>query len=221
MSDTRGNLSETLRLRVWGPRACFTRPETKVERVSYDVMTPSAARGILEAVLWRPEMRWIVERIDVLKPIRWASVRRNEVGAKASIDGLMSATAGRPAALGIDIEDERQQRAAIILRDVAYIVHARIALTSRAGSADTIMKYVEMFRRRAHAGQCFQRPYLGTREFAAEFALAEGNETRPSGEDRSLGRMLLDVDYETTPPKPIFFDAQLKSGSMLIPEIRQ
>src|SRR5258705_6671471 len=117
-------ISEPLQLRIWGERACFTRPETKVERVSYDVMTPSAARGVCEAVLWKPQMRWIIERIDILKPIRKASVRRNEVGQKASVDNLMAAMAGRSARLGIDIEEARQQRAAVILRDVDYLVHA-------------------------------------------------------------------------------------------------
>src|SRR5689334_6847781 len=125
-------VSDTLRMRVWGERACFTRPEMKVERVSYDVMTPSGARGILEAVLWKPQMRWIVERIDVLKPVRKASVRRNEVGQKASVDNLMAAMAGRSVRLGFDIEEGRQQRAGVILRDVDYLIHARISLTERA-----------------------------------------------------------------------------------------
>jgi CRISPR-associated protein Cas5d len=121
----------------------------KVERVSYDVITPSAARGVLEAILWKPQMHWIVERIDVLKPIRKASVRRNEVGQKASVDNLTAAMAGRSARLGIDIEDARQQRAAVILREVDYLIHARIELTERSGPDDSVAKYVEMFRRRA------------------------------------------------------------------------
>src|SRR5467141_2545471 len=125
-------VSDTVRMRVWGEGACFTRAEMKVERVSYDVMTPSAARGVLEAVLWKPQMGWIVERIDVLKPVRKASVRRNEVGQKASVDNLMAAMAGRSARLGFDIEEARQQRAAVILRDVDYLIHARISLTGRA-----------------------------------------------------------------------------------------
>jgi|SRR5437867_6819044 len=132
MYQTSQRISEPLRLRVWGERACFTRPEMKVERVSYDVMTPSAARGVLEAVLWKPQMQWILERIDVLKPIRKASVRRNEVGQKASVDNLMAAMAGRSARLGIDIEEARQQRAAVILRDVD-LPYSRPDRVDRAG----------------------------------------------------------------------------------------
>src|SRR6516225_127722 len=128
-------MADVLAVRVWGELACFTR-EMKVERVSYDVMTPSAARGVLEAIFWKPQMRWFVERIDVLKPIRKVSVRRNEVGAKASVDNLLAAMAGRAARLGINVEEERQQRAAVILRDVDYLIHARIGLTERASSND-------------------------------------------------------------------------------------
>jgi CRISPR-associated protein Cas5d len=190
----------------------------KVERVSYDVMTPSAARGVLEAVLWKPQMRWIIERIDVLKPIRKASVRRNEVGQKASVDNLMSAMAGRSARLGIDIEEARQQRAAVILRDVDYLLHARIGLTDRADRDDSLGKYVEMFRRRAAIGQCFHRPYLGTREFAAEFALAEAALPAPITDTRELGWMLYDIDYSGPKPMPLFFEARLIAGSLTVPE---
>jgi CRISPR-associated protein Cas5d len=218
--------SAPLRLRVWGEHACFTRPEMKVERVSYDVMTPSAARGVLEAVFWKPQMRWFVERIDVLKPIRKASVRRNEVGARASVDNLLAAMAGRAARLGIDVEEERQQRAAVILREVDYLIHARIGLTERAGSDDPLAKYVEMFRRRAAAGQCFHRPCLGTREFAAEFALVETDAPAPIAETRDLGWMLYDIDYVRARPAPLFFPARLEAGSLAVPpphspELRQ
>jgi CRISPR-associated protein Cas5d len=211
-------VSGPLCLRVWGERACFTRPEMKVERVSYDVMTPSAARGVLEAVLWKPQMRWIVERIDVLKPVRKASVRRNEVGQKASVDNLMAAMAGRSARLGFDIEDARQQRAAVILRDVDYLIHARMALTERASPDHSLAKYVEMFRRRAASGQCFHRPYLGTREFAAEFALVETSPPAPIADIRDLGWMLYDIDYSGAKPMPLFFEARLVAGSLAVPE---
>jgi CRISPR-associated protein Cas5d len=190
----------------------------KVERVSYDVMTPSAARGVLEAIFWKPQMRWIIERIDVLNPIRKASVRRNEVGLKASVDNLLSAMAGRSARLGIDIEDARQQRAAVILHDVDYLVHARIALTGRAGPGDPVGKYVEMFRRRAASGQCFHRPYLGSREFAAEFALVENDPPAPIADTRDLGWMLYDIDFSTTKPLPLFFEARLVAGSLAVPD---
>jgi CRISPR-associated protein Cas5d len=217
--------SEPICLRVWGERACFTRPEMKVERVSYDVMTPSAARGVLEAVLWKPQMRWIVERIDVLKPIRKASVRRNEVGVegvghKISVANVLAALAGRSVQLGINADDEnaRQPRASIILRDVDYLIHARIALTERAGSDDPLPKYVEIFRRRAAAGQCFHRPYLGTREFPAEFVLAAGEFPAPIADDRVLGWMLCDIDYSGPKPVSLFFEARLVAGSLAVPE---
>jgi CRISPR-associated protein Cas5d len=211
-------VSDIVRMRVWGERACFTRPEMKVERVSYDVMTPSAGRGVLEAILWKPQMRWFVERIDVLKPIRKISVRRNEVGQKASVDNLLGAMAGRSVRLGIDIEDARQQRAAVILRDVDYLLHARIGLTERAGPDDCIEKYVEMFRRRAAAGQCFHRPYLGTREFAAEFALVEHGPPRPIADSKDLGWMLYNIDHSGPKPLPLFFEAHLVAGSLAVPD---
>jgi CRISPR-associated protein Cas5d len=198
--------SDLLLLSVWGERACFTRPEMKVERVSYDVMTPAAARGVLEAVLWKPEMRWVVERIDVLKPVRWDQVRRNEVSEKAS--------ASRH---GIDIESVRQQRASLVLRDVAYVVAARIALTDKAGPGDTLAKFAEMFRRRARRGQCFQRPYLGTREFAADFAFVDGEPPTPIEESPDLGWMFHDFDFSKSPPAPRFFKAALDHGSLHIP----
>jgi CRISPR-associated protein Cas5d len=218
MNGECGRRSVSVSLRVWGERACFTRPEMKVERVSYDVMTPSAARGVLEAVLWKPQMRWIIERIDVLKPVRRTSIRRNEVGQKASVDNLLSAMAGRSARLGIDIEEARQQRASVILRDVDYLVHARIGLTERAGSGDPVGKYVEMFRRRAAAGQCFHRPYLGTREFAAEISLVEADPPEPIADTRDLGWMLYDIDYSGPRPMPLFFEARLVAGSLAVPD---
>lgn len=215
------HLSPPLRLRVWGERACFTRPEMKVERVSYDVMTPSAARGTLEAILWKPQMRWIVERIDVLKPVRRDSVRRNEVSEVVSIAKVKKAMNRVPVALGIDVTATRQQRAALILRDVAYVIHARIALTGKAGPGDSLTKYVEMFKRRAGAGQCFHRPYLGTREFAADFDLLADDETpTPIAENIPLGWMLLDIDYMGAEPTPLFFDARLANGSLAVPDPR-
>ena len=218
MNDTSRMISGPLCLRVWGERACFTRPEMKVERVSYDVITPSGARGVLEAVLWKPQMRWIVERIDVLKPVRKASVRRNEVGQKASVDNLMAAMTGRSARLGLDIEEARQQRAAVILRDVDYLIHARISLTVRASLDDSLAKYVEIFHRRAASGQCFHRPYLGTREFAAEFALVETDPPAPIADTRDLGWMLYDIDYSGAKPIPLFFEARLDAGALAVPE---
>src|SRR3954451_15487044 len=191
-----------VKLRVWGERACFTRPEMKVERVSYDVMTPSAARGILEAVHWKPAIRWVIDCIHVLKPIRFQSFRRNEVGAKISGDKARSAMkAGSTAGLGLVVEDNRQQRATTLLVDVDYVIEAHFDLTDKANSDDTPAKHISMFNRRAESGQCFHRPCLGTREFAAEFRLiAEGTalpecELPPEQRERDLGWMLHDIDF--------------------------
>lgn len=179
--------SKTFILKVWGENACFTRPEMKVERVSYDVMTPSAARGVLEAILWKPAIRWEVEQVDVLKPIRWESVRRNEVGSRMSsrTDGLF-------------IEDNRQQRAGLFLRDVAYAIHAHFEMTNKAGPEDNVMKFQEMFLRRAQKGQCYNQPYLGCREFSAHFqsVCETGTAPEPIEETRELGWMLFDMEHD-------------------------
>jgi CRISPR-associated protein Cas5d len=202
--------SRTFRLKVWGENACFTRPEMKVERVSYDVMTPSAARGILEAILWKPAIRWQVHRIDVLSPIRWASARRNEVGAVMS-----------PRTNGLFVEDHRQQRAGLFLRDVAYAIHAFFEMTAKAGAEDNVKKFEEMFIRRAEKGQCFHRPYLGCREFAAHFKpiAAEMEEFQPIAETRDLGFMLYDIDHSGPEPIPMWFRARIESGRVHVPPI--
>lgn len=215
-----GKRSATFRLKVWGRNACFTRPEMKVERVSYDVMTPSAARGVLEAILWKPAIRWLVERIDVLAPIRWESVRRNEVGSVMS-----------PRSNGIFIEDQRQQRAGLFLREVAYIIHAYLEMTGKAGPEDNLTKFKEMFLRRAEKGQCFHRPYLGCREFAADFALIRLEESLPEpiAVSRDLGWMLHDIHHDNRADKnhvhcctescrPSFFRGELKDGVLLVPK---
>jgi CRISPR-associated protein Cas5d len=157
-------MSFGIRLHIWGERACFTRPEMKVERVSYDVITPSAARGILEAIHWKPAIRWHVDRIQVLKPIRFESIRRNEVGGKLSAASVAKAMkAGRTDGLATIVEDDRQQRAATVLRDVAYVIHAHFTLTERAGAEDNVGKHLDTFNRRARKGQTFHAPCLGTR----------------------------------------------------------
>lgn len=210
-----------VRLHVWGDYACFTRPEMKVERVSYDVMTPSAARGILEAIHWRPAIRWVVDRIHVLKPIRFETLRRNELGKKISTRNVVSAmNAGVTDGLHAVIEKERQQRATILLRDVAYLIEAHFELTDRAASDDTEAKHLSMFNRRAAKGQCFHRPYLGTREFAADFALVTAcapESLLPSDQrDRDLGWILHDIDFEND-RTPRFFRAVLKDGVVCVP----
>jgi len=191
----------------------------KVERVSYDVMTPSAARGILEAVHWKPAIVWRVDRIHVLKPIRFQSFRRNEVGAKASASLAASAMKrGTTEGLGLVVEDERQQRATTLLVDVAYVIEAHFELTPRAGADDTPAKHLSMFNRRAESGQCFHRPCLGTREFAAGFTLLpEGApvpaSALPEGQrNRDLGWMLHDIDFSEGKNVSRFFKARLKDG---------
>lgn len=220
MRDSPTIESHDFRLKVWGRNACFTRPEMKVERVSYDVMTPSAARGVLEAILWKPAIRWKVKQIDVLNPIKWESVRRNEVGAVMS-----------PRTSGLFIEDQRQQRAGLFLRDVAYTIHAYFEMTEKAGADDTVVKFTEMFLRRTEKGQCFHRPYLGCREFAADFEVFTNGKLLPEpiSETRDLGWMLYDVYHDNSADKdsqhfcndnckPSFFRASLDNGSIRIEE---
>lgn len=221
--DVTSTKSRTMRLKVWGDNACFTRPEMKVERVSYDVMTPSAARGVLEAILWKPAIRWHVERIDVLKPIRWESVRRNEVGSVMS-----------PRSEGIYVDDPktRQQRAGLFLRDVAYTIHAWFEMTEKANPNDNVIKFQEMFICRASKGKCFNQPYLGTREFSADFELIPHDQPLPEpiSETRDLGFMLYDLCHDNSNDKnhvhscvdgccPSFFRAGLKDGKMVVPAL--
>ena len=212
-------------LEVSGPFACFTRPEMKVERVSYDVITPSAARAIYEAILWKPEIRWHIRRIDVLNPIRWFSIRRNEVKKKIPIPNLNSGV-NNNRQLGIYIEKERTQRASLLLRDVRYCLYADLEVRN-----DTPVKYCSMFERRASKGQCFHQPYLGCREFDARFRLIDKpiKEFDSSGLDEKidLGWMLYDLDF-TQPdnPQPRFFHAVLVNGVLNVPhwdskEVRQ
>lgn len=208
-------------LEVSGDFACFTRPEMKVERVSYDVITPSAARAIFEAILWKPAIRWRIRRIDVLRPIRWISVRRNEVGAVASSRNAEEAMRAGSGALGIFVEDERQQRAGLFLRDVAYRLHAGLELLPDAGAGNSLPKFMDMFERRAEAGQCFNQPYLGCREFSAAFRLVDPAKepAEPIDETRDLGWMLYDLDFaDPADPKPRFFRARLEKGVVQVPE---
>jgi CRISPR-associated protein Cas5d len=203
-----------VKLRVWGDYACFTRPEMKVERVSYDVITPSAARGILEAIHWKPAIRWIVDRIHVLKPIKFSSVRRNEVGSKISSRKATSAmNAGSLDGLYLLVDDVRQQRAATVLRDVDYVIEAHFELTAKAGD-DTEGKHLDIFNRRVAAGQCFHHPCLGTREFAASFAGVEG--ALPAADaslkgERDLGYMLYDIAFDND-RLPMFYRPTMVDG---------
>ena len=207
--------SPTLAVRVRGPFACFTRPEMKVERVSYPVMTPSAARGVLEAILWKPAIRWRIERIRVLAPIRWIAFRRNEVNSKAPLPSqALVESGGEPPHLISD--DDRAQRNTVALRDVDYVIEASFELTDRAGDEDNVAKFVDMFRRRVEKGQCFHRPYLGCREFAAEI-LPPAEAPQPIAESDDLGVMLWDVDYAPAGNRPVFFAARLDDGVLDVP----
>lgn len=187
-----------VKLKVWGEYACFTRPEMKVERVSYDVVTPSAARGILEAIYWKPEMRWVVDRLHVLNPIRWTHIRRNEVDCKIPTRNITTAMDGGDAVLAIAVEEHRQQRAAMILRDVCYGIEAHVEVLEHNGPEDKPeAKHLDQFRRRAEKGEYFHHPYLGCREFPANFELVEA--FPPCDEslrgERDLGFMLHDIAF--------------------------
>lgn len=219
-----------IRLKVWGEHACFTRPEMKVERVSYDVMTPSAARGILEAIHWKPAIKWIIDEIHVLKPIRFQSIRRNEVGSKISAANVKKAmTRGDVGGLQLLVDEDRQQRAATVLVKPAYVIAAHFELTSRADGTDNEGKHLDMFSRKARDGQCFHQPCLGTREFAASFELIEPRAPIPAaapvdrtrdlgfGTPRDLGFMLWDIDHQAKGKPSMFFHALLVDGVMKVP----
>ena len=211
-----------IRLLVWGERACFTRPEMKVERVSYDVITPSAARGILEAIHWKPAIRWVVERIRVLRPIRFESIRRNEVGSKLSAASVSKAMKAKQTNnIVMFVETDRQQRAATVLRGVAYVIEAHFELTDEAGQDDSVGKHLDIFNRRARKGQYFHAPYLGVREFPANFKLLEAGESDPVpekefGDERDLGWMLHDIDFSND-MTPKFFRAVMRKGVIDVP----
>ena len=205
-------MSYGITLKVWGPFALFTRPEMKAERVSYDVMTPSAARGILDAIYWKPGMRWVVDRIEVRKPIRFTSIRRNEIAGKVPVGKVKSAMKGGEMPFTF-AEEHRQQRSSLVLREVEYLIDAHFELTDEGD--DNAAKHIDSFRRRARAGRCHHQPCMGTREFPAYFELIE--DTRPTTlyrESRALGWMLYDIDFATDlqEPMPRFFRAEMIDG---------
>lgn len=205
-----------VKLKVWGPYACFTRPEMKVERVSYDAITPSAARGVLEAIYWKPAIRWLVDRIHVLRPVRFETVRRNEVGAKLSAAVAKKAMRGTGPAPALFVEDERQQRAALLLREVAYLIEAHFELTGQDPGGN-VAKHLDQFNRRARRGQCFHTPYLGCREFPAAFELVEGEvPVSPLQGEQDLGWMIHDFDYADG-VTPHFFRARMVAGVVQVP----
>ncbi|MGI6260484.1 MAG: type I-C CRISPR-associated protein Cas5c [Acutalibacteraceae bacterium] len=208
-----------VRLEVWGEYACFSRPEMKTERVSYDVMTPSAARGILEAVYWHLGLKWTVDKIYVLSPIRFANIRRNEVKSKISASNVRKAMNGGKAEY-IVAQKDIQQRAAMVLQDVHYVIEAHFDLTEQANETDNEGKFQDIMRRRMEKGQCYHQPYFGTREFPARFRPWCSNTIPTIGETRDLGYMLLDLDYsDPADIQPVFFRAKLENG-VLIPDYK-
>lgn len=208
-------------LEVWGDYACFTRPEMKTERVSYDVMTPSAARGLLDAIYWHEGMHWVIDRIHVCAPIRFASVRRNEVKSiitASTVHTVMKRGQGR---LSLSASADRQQRACLLLRDVRYVIDAHFVLTDQAAPSDNPGKFQDIIRRRIQKGQAYHQPYFGCREFPAYFKTCE-EKIPPCPEElqgvRELGYMLWDMDY-TDPQNitPLFFRAALSDGVLTVP----
>ncbi|MEX2643276.1 MAG: type I-C CRISPR-associated protein Cas5c [Acetobacterales bacterium] len=208
-----------IKLRVSGDFACFTRPEMKAERYSYDVITPPAARGILEAIHWKPAIVWEITRIHVLKPIRFTSIRRNEVAQKIPVAKVRRAMRGGTTAdLALVADHERVQRAATVLLDVDYVIEAEFRMTPKAGPGDNPGKHIDSFNRRARRGQCFHQPCLGTREFDARFTLIEPEASLPPAisETRDLGIMLWDIDHAGD-RSSLFFRARMIDGVVDVP----
>lgn len=210
----------SIQLEVWGDYALFTRPEMKVERVSYDVMTPSAARGILDAILWHPGLRWVVDRIHVCSPISFVNIRRNEVKAVISARNVRTTMERGKGELYIATTDNIQQRAAMLLQNVHYVIDAHFEMTDRAAPGDNPGKFQAMMRRRMEKGQYYHAPYFGTREFPVHFAPCREYPLCPDSlrGEKDLGYMLWDMDYrEPDNIQPLFFRAVLQDGILNVP----
>lgn len=209
-------MARGVKIRVWGDYALFSRPELKVERCSYDVITPSAARGILDAVYWHPGMKWVIDKIYVKKPIRFTSVRRNEIERKISASNVMQVYNGAKKSLFLSTKADIVQRASLLLCDVEYVIEAHFEMTSKANKTDNPGKFKDIIMRRFRRGECFQMPYFGCREFPANFCLCEEENIKTAYEDveeKDLGYMLFDIDYtDKNDLKPMFFRAVMKKG---------
>lgn len=209
-------MSIGVKVKVWGDYALFSRPEMKVERCTYDVMTPSAARGILEAIYWHPGMRWIIDCIYVMKPIQFTSIRRNEVKSKISANNILSVYNGANKELGISSKDEIVQRASLLLRDVEYVIDAHFEMTEKANETDNPGKFKDIIMRRLKRGECYHTPYFGCREFPVNFCLMEDDEIHTAYEvveEKDLGFMLYDMDYSDPENiEPMFFRAVMRRG---------
>ncbi|MEG0035464.1 MAG: type I-C CRISPR-associated protein Cas5c [Oscillospiraceae bacterium] len=205
----------SVKVEVWGEYACFSRPELKVERMSYDVMTPSAARGLLESIYWHPGLKWVIDRVYVLSPIKFSNIRRNEVKSKISSNNVLRVMNGGTSPLYINTSDDIQQRAATVLRDVHYVIEAHFEMTEKATPGDNPGKFQDIMRRRLECGQCYHTPCFGVREFPANFRPWEGGEIKTAypDEETDLGLMLFDLDYtDSENIVPMFFRAKLKNG---------
>lgn len=233
-------MKSSITLEISGDYALFSRPEMKVERVSYDVITPSAARGVLEAIYWKPQIRWRIDQITVINPVRFTNIRRNEISKKASNPKSSLVREGGNENLGIIIEENRQQRASLLLKDVRYIIHASIEILSTRlehGGAEVPAnqaagKHLDMFKRRAKKGQAFQQPYLGCREFPARFLLHESDENLPIPHnsflgEKDLGFMLHDIEFDqdsrtqkVNSTTPHFFRALMQDGKITVPPFK-
>lgn len=203
-----------VKVKVWGEYALFSRPEMKVERCSYDVITPSAARGILEAIYWHPGMKWVIDKIYVQKPVQFTSIRRNEVKSKISSNNVLSVYNGADKPLYISTKSDIVQRASLLLRDVSYVIEAHFEMTEKAVESDNPGKFKDIIMRRLKRGECYHTPYFGCREFPANFCLCEDEkiETAYSGE-KDLGFMLYDMDFSDLDNiQPMFFRALMKDG---------
>ena len=205
-----------VKVRVWGDYALFSRPEMKVERCSYDVMTPSAARGILDSVYWHPGLKWKIDRIHVVRPIQFTSVRRNEVKSKISASSVLQAYNGGDKPLYISTKADIVQRASLLLRDVEYVIEAHFQMTDQANETDNPGKFKDIIMRRLRRGECFHMPYFGCREFPAHFSLCEEDEIRTAYdgvEEKDLGFMLYDMDFSDPENiQPMFFRAVMRRG---------
>ncbi len=208
----------SVKVEVWGDYACFSRPELKTERMSYDVMTPSAARGLLEAIYWHPGLRWVIDRIYVMQPIRFTGIRRNEVKSKISADNVRSAMSGGKQEVYLCTSEDIQQRAATVLQDVRYVIEAHFVMTDQAAPSDNAGKFCDIMRRRLEKGQCYHQPCFGVREFPAQFRLWPGGEIPTTGETRDMGLMLYGMDYsDLRNITPMFFRAALENGVLNVP----
>ena len=218
-------MSYGVKIKVWGDRACFTRPEMKVERVSYDVPTPSSVRGILEAIYWKPSIRWVVNKIIVLNPVKFENIRRNELGSKLAKNKITKAMRDGKSPVETFIEEDRQQRASMILKDVSYIFEASFEMTgvnSENKDDQNPQKHLEIFTRRAKKGQCFHQAYFGCREFPVNFEWANGDDiTTLSQGKKDLGWMLYDMDFKNRQdPKPLFYRPEMINGVIDVPHYR-